>query len=158
VTPRQDRQKLTESLCGGTPNECPGADVSTRETIEKETPVTEAAPPDRRPWPWLVVIGALGLLGATWIWSMRELGQVCTLQYPPAPGCGAAAPQIVPTVVMALIVAGFVVAAISWFLASRRRLTIILVVVAAAIVGITLLAAAIIALSMTVVYGPPLVY
>ena len=119
--------------------------------------MTSAPAPARRPWPWLIVIGAVGLLGATWIWSMRQLGQVCTLQYPPPPGCGAVAPQVVPTVVMALIVAGFVVAAIAWFLASPQRLTVILVVVAASLAGITLLAAAVIAYSMTLVYGPPVI-
>jgi len=111
----------------------------------------------RKPWPWLVVIGLVGLLGATWIWSMRELGQVCTLQYPPPPGCGATAPAIVPTVVMALVVAGFVVAAIAWFLASPRRLTLTLVIVAASIVAITLLGAAAIWFSMQVPYYPPVI-
>lgn len=119
--------------------------------------MSTAPSPARRPWPWLVVIGAVGLLGATWIWSMRELGQICTREFPPPPGCGAVTPHVVPTVVMALIVAGFVVAAIAWFLASPRRLTVILIVVAASIMGITLLAAAVIAYSMTLVYGPPII-
>lgn len=116
-----------------------------------------ATPVTRKPWPWLVVIGLAGLLGATWIWSMRELGQVCTLQYPPPPGCGAVAPTIVPTVIMALVVAGFVVAAIAWFLASRTRLTLILVIVAASIVAVTLVGAAIIWFSMQVPYSPPII-
>lgn len=116
-----------------------------------------ATPVTRKPWPWLVVIGLAGLLGATWIWSMRELGQVCTLQYPPPPGCGAVAPTIVPTVIMALVVAGFVVAAIAWFLASRTRLTLILVIVAASIGAVTLVGAAIIWFSMQVPYSPPII-
>jgi hypothetical protein len=103
------------------------------------------------------VIGIVGLPGATWIWSMRELGQICTLQYPAPPGCGAAAPGFVPNIVMALVVAGFVVAAIAWFLAPPRRLTLILVIVAAALVAVTLLAAAVIGLSMTVGYSPPII-
>lgn len=115
-----------------------------------------SAPTKTRPWPWLLVIGLVGLLGTTWIWSMRGLGQVCTLQYPPPPGCGAVAPQIVPTVVMLLVVAGFVVAAISWFLADPKRLTLILIVVASAIALVVLVGAAAIALSMSIVYSPPI--
>jgi hypothetical protein len=112
----------------------------------------------RRPWPWLVVIGLVGLLGVAWIWSMRGLGQICTLQYPAPPGCGAVAPGIVPTVVMALVVAGFVVAAIAWFLASPRRLTLILVIVAASIVAVVLIGALAIWMSMSVTYYPPVLY
>jgi hypothetical protein len=125
-------------------------------TMTTAAPAPTSVPAKRRPWPWLVVIGLIGLVGASWIWSMRELGQICTLQYPPPPGCGASAPQVLPTVVMALVVAGFVVAAIAWFLASPRRLTLILVIVAASLVAVTLIAAAVIGFSMTVVYAPPI--
>lgn len=117
-----------------------------------------SAPATRRPWPWLVAVGAIGFLGVTWLWSMRELGQICTLQYPPPPGCGATAPGVVPTVVMALVVAGFVIAAIAWFLMDRRKLTLTLILVASGIAAVILIGALAIWVSMSVSYYPPVVY
>ncbi len=65
--------------------------------------------------------------------------------------------RVVPTVVMALVVAGFVVAAIAWFLAAPRKLTLTLVIVAAGIVAVVLIGAAVIWASMSIPYYPPVI-
>ncbi len=56
--------------------------------------------------------------------------------------------------IIALIVAGFVVAAIAWFLAAPRRLVLILILVAAGIAVVVLVGAGIIGASMSVSYSP----
>jgi hypothetical protein len=114
-----------------------------------DTPTTRIL---RRPWEWLIVIGVAGLLGMGWLWSLRTLGQICTLQYPPTPGCGAPQPMIVPFVVMGLVIAAWIAAAIVWFLVPRPRLWLILL--SAFVVLAVLIGAGIIGLSQTGLFDP----
>lgn len=109
--------------------------------------------PTRRPWHWLVIAGVAAVVGIAVLWPLRTVGQVCILIYPPPPGCGSPVPQITAIGGIALIVALLTAIAVVWFIIPAPRTTIIALTVG--IVAVTVLAAALVAISQTGIWDPP---
>ena len=102
---------------------------------------------------WLVIAGVLTVTSIAVLWPLQYMGQICTLQYPPPPGCFAEEPRWVPLVAIGLVIALAAAAVVVFFTVPSARTALILL--SAGIVVVVIIAAAVVWLSQTGIWDPP---
>ncbi|MCU1439787.1 MAG: hypothetical protein JWP85_784 [Rhodoglobus sp.] len=114
--------------------------------------MTTDTPPTTRPTMWLVIAALLSVISIAVLWPLQYVGQICTLQYPPPPGCFAEEPRWVPFVAIGLVIALLAASVVVFFTVPSARTALILL--GAAIVVVVLIAAAVVWLSQTGIWDP----
>lgn len=119
---------------------------------------TPSSRPSTKPRLWLVLGGALAIIGIAVLWPLQQVGQICIMIYPAPPGCGADEPRWVPLMGIGIIIALLAAHVVVYFTVQHPRTA--LIALSACIVVVILLAAAVVALSQTGIwdpYQPPIV-
>lgn len=108
--------------------------------------------PIARPRLWLLIATVLTTVSIAVLWPLQYVGQVCIMIYPVPPGCGAEEPRWAPLAAIGIIIAVLAAAFVVYFTVPAPRTA--LVVLCGVILAVTLVAAAVVALSQTGIWDP----